>query len=296
MRIVTRKLIVFFLLTVLLDNSVKAQHRPDLSTVPVNLVVPQVTPQAPAAGVRVKQTTVGWGETDVYHVLYLPRNWKPNRKFPIIVEFAGNGNYKNKYGDVSDGSPEGSSLGYGLSKGRDFIWVCMPFIENKNGTKQNATQWWGEVDETKQYLFAALKMLEQKYGADPNCIILSGFSRGAIACNYIGLYDDEIASTWKAFFCHSHYDGVRNSWPYPYADSASALKRLERLKGRPQWISQEGSTSAIKQYLLNTGIQGDFTFQDIPYRNHSDQWLLKKIPESKAARCWLRRVVKASRQ
>ena len=137
-----------------------------------------------------------------------------------------------------------------------------------------------------------LKEISKDYGADTSCVILAGFSRGAIACNYLGLYDDEIAPIWKAFFCHSHYDGLKENWPYPFANKVSAFNRLQRLNGRPQWISQERSTLATQQYLKNTGIKGDFTFKDIPYRNHSDQWLLKNIPESKAARVWLRRVVK----
>jgi len=44
----------------------------------------------------------------------------------VIVEYAGNGNYANKYGDVSSGEVEGSKLGYGISGGTGFIWICMP--------------------------------------------------------------------------------------------------------------------------------------------------------------------------
>ena len=44
--------------------------------------------------------------------------------------------------------------------------------------------------------------------------------RGAIGCNYLGLYDDEIAELWKAMIPYSHYDGVR-LWGYPKSDMAS---------------------------------------------------------------------------
>jgi hypothetical protein len=286
------RLLVIFNLMFEATLQTYGQGNPDLSTAPSDLTVPGTTIGKPKPGLRVKQTTSGWQNTGVYHTLYLPRNWKPGKKYPVIIEYAGNGYYSNKYGDVSNGTVDGSNLGYGLSKGKNFIWVCMPFVEVKNGTKRNAVTWWGDIEETKKYVLATLDLLRTSFGADTSRVILAGFSRGAIACNYVGLFDDGIAPIWKAFFIHSHYDGVRENWPYPFADRASALKRLNRLGSRPQWISQENSTSNIKSYLLSTGVKGNFTFCDIPYRNHSDQWVLKKIPEAKAARAWLRKVTK----
>lgn len=268
-----------------------AQELPDLSTAPADLTVPRMETSAPAAGHRVRQTTPGWEGTQVYHALYLPTDWEPGKKYPVIAEYAGNGGYKNKYGDVSEGTVEGSNLGYGLSAGRGFIWVCLPYIETVDGTKRNAIKWWGEVTETNRYATATLKMLAKTSGADLDKVILAGFSRGAIGCNYLGLHDDAAASQWRAFFCHSHYDGVIERWPYAQADRASALVRLQRLKGRPQWISHEGGTQGVEQYLKSTGVMGDFTFREIPFRNHSDQWVLRDIPERKAAREWLQRVI-----
>jgi len=271
-----------------------AQELPDISSVPADLVVPAITVHEPGRGLRVRQTTPGWESTRVYHTLYLPRNWKAGSRFPVIVEYAGNGNFRNQYGDSCNGMPEGCSLGYGLSGGKDFIWVCLPFVDTAGGIKHNAVNWWGDIDETRRYTIATLNDLAGAFGADTACVILAGFSRGAIACNYIGLCDDETAPVWRAFFCHSHYDGVYEHWPYPRADRASALTRLQRLKGRPQWISQEGSVKNIQDYLLETGVKGDFTFQSIPFRNHTDRWVLRNIPQRKAARAWLRRVVETS--
>lgn len=280
---------------------------PDLTSVPADLTVPEMKDTAPAAGLRVRQTTPGWESTQVHHALYLPTDWSAPttpgaaKKYPVIAEYAGNGGYKNKYGDVSEGTVQGSNLGYGLSGGRGFIWVCLPYIENENaegtststgtGKKRNAIQWWGDVAETNRYATATLKMLAEKYGADLDRVVLAGFSRGAIGCNYLGLQDDTVAPPWKAFFCHSHYDGVSDRWPYAGADRASALQRLQRLQGRPQWISHEGSTKATEDYLKSTGVKGAFTFRAIPFRNHSDQWVLRDIPERKAAREWLQRVI-----
>jgi hypothetical protein len=134
----------------------------------------------------------------------------------------------------------------------------------------------------------------ERHGCDPARVVLCGFSRGAIACNFIGLNDDQIAPLWSAFFCHSHYDGVRTNWPYPGADRASAFDRLQRLGVRPQWISQEGSTADTEAYLRSTGAGAPFTFQPIPFRNHSDRWLLRDIPARRAAREWLARVTSGS--
>jgi hypothetical protein len=147
------------------------------------------------------------------------------------------------------------------------------------------------VDETKRYCLATVRDVCQRFGGDGNRVLLAGFSRGAIGCNYIGLHDDEIAKLWCGFFCHSHYDGVREDWPYSQADRASARMRLERLRGRPQWISHEGSVEMTRRYLESTEIEGRFTFVAIPFPNHTDQWLLRDLPVRETAREWFRATV-----
>jgi len=94
-----------------------------------------------------------------------------------------------------------------------------------------------------------------------------------------------------AFIAHSHYDGVR-PWGHPDGDRASALKRLKRLKGRPTFISHEGFVEQTRQYLASTGVQGRFTFQTLPYRNHRDDWVLRDIPERRRLRTWVEQVLK----
>ena len=76
--------------------------------------------------------------------------------------------------------------------------------------------------------------------------------------------------------------------PLRPADRASALTRLQRLKGRPQFISHEGSVQGTRTYLQSTGLQGNFTFVDLPFRNHSDQWTLRDCETRRQARAWLR--------
>jgi hypothetical protein len=276
---------------ILLLAALLLQEPPDLSSVPPDLTTPPMTEGDPGAGRRVKQTSPGWEGSAVHHALYLPRDWKPGGRFPLIVEYAGNGNYRNAFGDVSRGTVDGSNLGYGLSGGDGFLWVCMPYVSVIAGRKENAVTWWGDVEETKRYCRKTVAFVCETFGGDPKKVVLAGFSRGAIGCNYLGLNDDEIAGLWRAFFTFSHYDGERTTWGYAGADRASALERLQRLKGRPQFISMEKSVEDLRSYVEGTGAKGDFTFQSIRFRNHSDQWVLRDIPERRAARAWLRNAI-----
>lgn len=268
-----------------------AESLPDIHSVPPDLVTPKMVNGSPTPGKRVKQTLATYAGSEVYHALYLPTDWQPGKKFPVICEYAGNGIFTNRFGDYSAGTVEGSNLGYGISGGKGFIWLCLPYVGKENGKLYNIPKWWGEVKETTRYCRLAVAEICAKYGGDTNALILAGFSRGAIACNYIGLNDDEIAPLWRAFIAHSHYDGVR-SWPYAESDRAAALVRLQRLRGRPQFISQEGGgTATTQKYLKETGIKGAFTFMDFPYRNHTDIWVLRPIPERDKVRTWLKAVL-----
>jgi hypothetical protein len=264
---------------------------PDLSTVPPDLTVPPMQDGPPGPGLRVRQTAAGWEGTQVYHALYLPRDWQPGRRYPVIVEYAGNGGFRNAYGDVCTGRVEDCHMGYGLTAGVGFVWVCMPFVDSAAGI--NALVWWGDVEASVRYCKQVVQEVCARWGGDPSRVILCGFSRGSIACNYIGLHDDDIARLWRGFLCCSHYDGVR-TWPYAASDPAAALERLRRLGDRPQFICQEGSTAATEAYLKGTGVAGAFTFCTIPFRNHSDEWTLRDCSARRAARQWLTAIVNAA--
>jgi len=254
----------------------------DIERVRPDLITPAASDGAPAPGKRVRQTNENYSGTEVYHLLYLPTDWAEGRDYPVIVEYAGN-EWKN-----SPGTVEGSNLGYGLSGGRGVIWVCMPFVDK--GKQRNATTWWGEVEATVEYCKETVGRICAEYGGDPARVFIAGFSRGAIACNYIGLHDDEIASLWRGFICHSHYDGVR-PWGYPESDRDSALARLRRLGDRPQFISQEGGVGATRAYLASVFPEGDFTFQPMSFRDHTDTWVLRDIPERTVLRDWFQRAL-----
>lgn len=258
---------------------------PDISTLPADLVVPPATTGVPAPGRRVVQQLPSYRQTQVHHLLYLPTGWQPGRRYPVIVEYAGNGNFKNKYGDVSDGSVEGSKLGYGLSGGKGFIWVCMPYVNHAEG--KNEPIWWGDVPATLDYCMAVVRLVCEQYGGDPAAVLLTGFSRGAIGCNYLGLHDDRIADIWLGFIPYSHYYGVRD-WPWPGGkDKAAARERFLRLKGRASFVCQEGSTRATQAYLGESAQLSPMTFLDLPFRNHNDGWALRDSPARRQLRAWV---------
>lgn len=276
---------------------VRAGPAPDLSTVPADLEIPELSGGAPGPGKRVRLEL--FANTPPV-VLYLPTDWTPKKQFPVIVELAGNGNYKNAFGDVSTGLPEDSRLGYGLSGGRGFVWACLPFLdETGDGV---AITWWGDApefrpDRTVAFIKRAVPVLCERFSGDPQRVILCGFSRGAIAANAIGLHDGEIAGLWRGFICFSHYDGVRDGWPFAGSDRHAARVRLARLGGRPQLICHESvagklNLDATRRHLASSGIAGDFTFLETGFRNHSDAWVLRPSPARRSAREWLERVAR----
>jgi hypothetical protein len=282
----------------LLAAAALAEDLLDISTVAPDLVVPTMTMEAPGPGKRVRFVTPGWESTGVYGALYLPTDWKPDRHFPVIAEWAGNGDFHDAFGDVSTGVVEGSRLGYGITAGQGCIWICMPYLNNA-GTA-NVIKWWGDQpaydpQPTLAYCRATVQQVCEKFGGDPQRVVLAGFSRGSIACNYLGLYDDETARLWRAFVCYSHYDGQRTDWPYPHADRDSALVRLRRLNGRPQFICGEGTIAlATESYLRDTGSwdRGIFTIVPTGFRNHNDAWVLRPSEARTRLREWFREVVK----
>ena len=260
------------------------------------LVTPTMTDDAPAPGRRVRQTAPEYDGTEVHHSLYLPVDWRPEAKHPVMVEYTGN--YFPKCG--STGKVEGANLGYGLTGGRCFIWVVMPYVEE--GRQKNAVTWWGDKQATVEYCKTNVPRICEQFAGDPGNVFICGFSRGAIAANYIGLADDEIAKLWKGFITHDHYDGVRR-WGYADSDPASARVRLERLHGRPQLICGGGASRATKAYLQPHMALGRFTFLDVPVRRlfdipdgkiihpHTDLWMCKDSEYRRRARAWLERVL-----
>ena len=151
----------------------------------------------------------------------------------MIVEYAGNGPYQNQFGDISTGHPEGSKMGYGITGGRGFIWVCIPYL-NTDGTR-NVTQWWGDKPKNDpQPTLAYCKRSSHGFAGNTAgtpgawCSVVFPAPLPVIiwACTMTK------SPLWRAFIPYSHYDGVRR-WGYPGSDKAAASKRLQRLGARP---------------------------------------------------------------
>ena len=49
---------------------------------------------------------------------------------------------------------------------------------------------------------------------------------------------------------------------------------------------------ATRKYLQGAKADGAATFRVLPHRNHTDSWVLRDIPERKALREWVARVLK----
>jgi hypothetical protein len=272
----------------LAGNTVIAQTEewPDYRTVAADLKVPPMVEAKAGAAQRVRRTLPEF-TAQVYYSLYLPSDWQPNQSYPVIVEYAGNGGYRDALGDECSGRPEDCNLGYGMSAGKGFIWICLQYLNNEGNDL--ALTWWGnpptyDPQPTLKFCRAAVKDVCVNFGGDTDRVILAGFSRGAIACNYLGLYDDETASLWRAFVPCSHYDGVRR-WPYPHSDAASSEKRLQRLRDRPQFVCGE------REYLGSFELK-NITFASTGFRNHSDQWILRPSRTRDQLRLWLDEVIR----
>ena len=111
-----------------------------MRSVEADLVVPRVTDSAPAPGARVRMTAREYAGTDVHHALYLPTDWQPGARYPVIVEYAGNGPFTNAFGDTCSGTLDDCCLGYGISGGEGFLWLCLPFVA-PGGDRNERDRW-----------------------------------------------------------------------------------------------------------------------------------------------------------
>jgi hypothetical protein len=188
------------------------------------LEVPDVEAAPPAPGRRVRYRLPGDEKTGIAAVLQLPDDWAPGRKFPLIVEYPGNIFFTP--GCYSNGLPDQCVIGYGITKGKGALCLGLPFVDRAAGAI--AENSWGNPDDTADY---ALRMVEEvcrKFGGDPKNVVLTGFSRGAIACGYIGLRNDRIAALWKGMHACQHSDG--DGWNG--ATLEGAIERARRFKGK----------------------------------------------------------------
>ena len=263
----------------------------DVRLIPPDVVLPPLTHQPPAPGRRCLRRLAEFAAHDAYHTLTLPTDWAAGRSYPVLVEWTGNGPFFNSAGDICTGRVEDAGLAYGLSGGDGPIVLSLPYL-NDAGTA-NVTQWWGDSpgyqpQPTLRYAAGAIREVCEQFGGDSRRVVLVGFSRGAIACNALGLYDDEIAKQWRGMICFSHYEGVR---PWPPTQDGKTAERLARLGRCPQLILSESPrgratslVAEVEQYLARAQVGGDFQFLETGFFNHSDLWALCPNPTREEVR------------
>jgi hypothetical protein len=242
--------------------------------------VPDITTEKPKAGKRTIYKLDNDKHPRLYAALYLPSNWKPNKKHPVIVEFPGNIFFtKNCY---STGRPEDSVMGYGMSMGEDAIWICMPFVDYKSG--EITVNGWGNPDDTANYTQKIVQDIIKKYSGDANNVVLTGFSRGAIACGFIGLRNDSIASLWKGLHMCQHYDG--DGWNG--ADMGGALKRIQRLNNKKVFHTDNNGVEPRK---MLSKVNADVTFTSSGLKYHACDMFLDNRPSTLQLRQWFKYLV-----
>ncbi|MFD2255123.1 hypothetical protein ACFSSA_00405 [Luteolibacter algae] len=246
------------------------------------LDVPDMTAESPAAGRRVRDQLPQFQNTELYHALYLPTDWKPGKRYPIIVEYAGNRWLSPPCHSI--GSPEGSRMGYGMSEGKGYIWVNAPFVDFSGKTQ--ALNGWGDPDATARYAIDLVNHVSANYRGDPSAVILTGFSRGAVACGYIGLRDDRVADVWLAFHSCQHFDGDG----YGGASFETALaERGPRIKGRPTFHTDNGDEKDLR--ILFEKLAFPVTYASSDLGAHTDTMFLENRPSTVKLREWLAETV-----
>ena len=288
---------------------------PDVMTIPADVVMPVLEPGDPRPGTLVLQQLPTYAGTTIAHTVYLPTDWIPGQQYPVMVEYLGN---TAQVRDVK-------AIGPGLHGGQPFIWVILPFIATDH--TRDLDWWWGDVEATVAYAKEAVPAICRQWGGDPDRVVLVGYSRGAIACNYIGLHDEAIAKLWRGMMAISHYDDGHIPWGMTPEEQQLAPERVRRLGRIPQYIAAEHCTPTytppkdLLQQLHERNIvtfdqaesefhlqpvqlwektrrflrlhqpQGQFTFADLPWVNHESACLLRDTPERHHMRAWLAHVI-----
>jgi hypothetical protein len=253
---------------------------PDWQRPAGRLDVPAVEDLAPAPGKRVRYRPSGDESTGIYSVLNLPQDWQPSKSYPVIVEYPGNIFLGPQC--YSTGLPDQCVIGYGISKGQGAICLGLPFIDRAAGKiAENA---WGNAEDTADY---AVRMVEEvctKYGGDTANIVLTGFSRGAIACGYIGLRNERIAALWKGFHACQHYDG--GGWSG--ATMPGALERAARFRGKG--VFQTDNPKEKYQPVIDA-MGAEAVWADSGLGFHSTAMFLDERASTRALREWFWKLV-----
>lgn len=246
------------------------------------LDVPEMEVGPPAPGRRVRYGLPGDEATGIYAALYLPEDWKAGGRYPVIAEYPGNIFFVPTC--YSTGRPEQCVIGYGMTKGSGAIWVSLPFVDRAAGTI--AEDGWGDADATADFAVRMVEEICRAFGGDADNVVLTGFSRGAIACGYIGLRDDRIAKLWKGFHACQHYDG--DGWRG--ATMPGAMERARRFRGRAIFHT-DNSAEAFGALMSES--RAEATFVRSGLGAHACAMFLDDRPSTRQLREWYAALVGA---
>jgi hypothetical protein len=118
-----------------------------------------------------------------------------------------------------------------------------------------------------------------KFGGDQANLILTGFSRGAIACGYIGLRNDRIAALWKGMHACQHFDG--SGWGG--ATITGAIERARRFQGEAVFHTDNPEE---KVQPVMDAMSARFTFVKSGLGSHSTAMFLDERPSTQQLRQW----------
>ena len=241
------------------------------------LDVPIVEDGAPAPGRRVPYRPLPSGpgiQTPPAAFLSLPSDWLPGGSHPVVVEYPGNIFFTPAC--YSTGRPEQCVIGYGMTRGRGAIWISLPFIDAAGHVAENG---WGDPDRTAEFCVATVDDVCERFSGDRDRLVLTGFSRGAIACGFIGLRNDRIAALWKGLHCCQHFDG--DGWNGATLDGA--IERASRFRGTSVFHTDN---SADKVKPVTDALRVPVTFVSSGLGAHSCAMFLDDRESTRRLRDW----------
>lgn len=244
------------------------------------LGVPPVEDGPPRPGKRVRFRLPGQDPAAAYAILHLPEDWQPGSVFPVIAEWPGNIFFTT--GCYSTGLPEQCVIGHGIARGRGAICLGLPFVDRtRPGPVEDG---WGNPDETAAHTVQMVEEVCSRFGGDRNNILATGFSRGALACGFIGLRDDRIAALWKGIHACQHHDG--DGWRG--ATLAGAVERAKRFRGRAVFLT-DNSLKAFRPVSEAMGVP--VTGVSSGLGAHATTMFLDDRPSTVQLRDWFRKLV-----
>ena len=239
------------------------------------LEVPMIENCKPKQGKRVIYPFAK--NSNLYGVLYLPRDWTADKSLPLIVEFPGNIYYTDNC--YSTGRPEQCVIGYGMTKGDGALWLSLPFVDySKDEIVESG---WGNPDDTADFTVKMVEKMRKEFRVDTSRVVLTGFSRGAIACGFIGLRNSKIASLWKGMHVCQHFDG--DGWRG--ANKKDAILRLKNGIHIPQFHTDNSST-VLYNMLNDANIKTTYTTSGLGA--HACDMFLDDRQSTLELRTWLK--------